>query len=256
MSLNTALTLLAHPDDETVLVGGTLAMLAAHGVAVHVVCATRGEGGEAGEPPVVTDRRDLGQAREAELRCAAERLGAASVDFLGYIDPEIGPENQLGPFQADFETLVSQLMDHVQRAQADLVLVHGPDGEYGHPAHQLMHRAAMTAIERLSDPPLVYSIMATVPGIDDHIWNESRLAHFALDITPWAEQKIAAMLCHVSQHALFLRRRKLAAVHDALRSLESFYREAPSVDGDHPDDAFARLLVEAGTNSITHPMKE
>ncbi|HLV35170.1 MAG TPA: PIG-L family deacetylase, partial [Spirillospora sp.] len=66
----------AHPDDETVLAGGMIALMTQQNIRVHVVGATRGEGGELGEPPVVADRADLGAVREAELRCAVKQLGA------------------------------------------------------------------------------------------------------------------------------------------------------------------------------------
>lgn len=64
----------AHPDDETVFAGGTLALLAGGEADVRVLCATRGEGGEMGEPPICL-RAELGPKREGELRCAARALG-------------------------------------------------------------------------------------------------------------------------------------------------------------------------------------
>ncbi len=250
MRIQNVLGLFAHPDDETVFCGGTLAMLHAQGVQTHLVCATRGEGGEAGEPPVVTNRSDLGMAREAELRCAAAALGVTSLVFLDYRDPEVGPDNALSPFTDDFETLAAQFARLIAITHADVVLTHGPDGEYGHPAHRLIHRAALAAIRRRAPATLGYSLAATVPGIEDHIWNSSRLAHLTLDITPWAEAKIAAMECHVSQHALFKRRRQLQTVREALRVIESFYREWPVVGPGLPDDAFAALLRAAGAQEI------
>src|SRR5215470_1682442 len=89
--MSTILAVAAHPDDETMLAGGTLAMYAEQGHAVYILATTRGEGGEAGEPPLATRER-LGAVREAELRCAAAALGAREVFFLPYIDPfmEIG----------------------------------------------------------------------------------------------------------------------------------------------------------------------
>src|SRR4051812_38934684 len=91
----------AHPDDETVMAGGTLAMLASRGIAVHIISATRGEGGEMGEPPVCT-REALGGVRSEELRCAGQALGAAEVDFLGYIDPVCIIDGEVFAFEADY----------------------------------------------------------------------------------------------------------------------------------------------------------
>ncbi|GAB4571467.1 MAG: N-acetyl-1-D-myo-inositol-2-amino-2-deoxy-alpha-D -glucopyranoside deacetylase [Anaerolineae bacterium] len=245
-SLHHVLGIFAHPDDETIMLGGTLAMLHARHVQTHLTLATRGEGGELGEPPVVPDRALLGAVREQELRCATARLGVTSLHLLGYIDPEVGLENTLRPFDADFEELVTRISTIIGEVRADVVLAHGPDGEYGHPAHQLIYRAVRAAVESHAPHVPFYSVAANVPGIEDHLWNTSRTAHLALDISPWAAAKIAAMECHRTQHALFKRRRKLAHVRDALRRTESFYREWPATNGRPPDDAFAALLRDCG----------
>src|SRR2546430_6323173 len=71
----------AHPDDETMLAGGTLAWAARAGLRVEILSVTRGEGGEVGEPPVTSQER-LGEGREAEPRCAAQALRAAGAHFL------------------------------------------------------------------------------------------------------------------------------------------------------------------------------
>ncbi len=246
MPLHNVLCCFAHPDDETFMAGGILAMLSACGVRTRVVCATRGEGGEAGEPPVVSDRADLGSAREAELRCALDRLGVHSLVLLDYVDPDIGPGDALGPFDADFDTLAGQIAAQIAGMPADAVLAHGPDGEYGHPAHRLIYRATLEAVQRQGRPVSFYSTAARVPGIEDHLWNASRTAHLVLDISPWAEAKVAAMECHTSQHALFKRRHRLATVREALRRVESVYREWPPLNGAPPDDDFAALLIAAG----------
>ncbi len=251
MSIANVLGLFAHPDDETIMAGGALAMLHAQGVRTHVASATRGEGGEVGEPPVVADRSQLGAAREAELRCAAQALGLTSLHFLGYVDPEVGPQEELAPFAADFPALVEQLARLIAALRADVVLTHGPDGEYGHPAHSLMHRAALQAVRQRAPQALLYSVSASVPGLEeDRIWNASRTAHLALDITPWAGAKLAAMECHVSQHALFKRRRNLQTVPQALRRVESFYREWPPCGEAPPADPFADLLRAAGAQAV------
>ncbi|MBI5667751.1 MAG: PIG-L family deacetylase [Chloroflexi bacterium] len=245
MTLRSVVAFFAHPDDETVLAGGLIALLARQGAAVHIVCATRGEGGEAGEPPVVLRRELLGTAREAELRCAARALGA-TVTVLDYVDPTIGPDEALFPFECDFTTLAGQFADIARQRRADLVLTHGGDGEYGHPAHQLVNQAVLYAIPRALPGTLVYTVAALVPQIEDRLWNASEPAHLALDIRPWAEAKVQAMECHVSQHALFKRRRQLQTVREALRTVESVRRAWPEPRGEPPRDAFADLLRTAG----------
>jgi LmbE family N-acetylglucosaminyl deacetylase len=244
MTLKSVVCFFAHPDDETILAGGMIALLASQGIKVQVVCATRGEGGEVGDPPVAT-RLTLGQVREAELRCACQALGAG-LTILDYVDPTIGPDDVLFPFQADFNALAGQLADIARRSRADVVLTHGADGEYGHPAHQLLHRAVMRGISYTLPNTLIYTVAANVPSIEDRLWNKSEPAHLALDIRPWSAQKIAAMECHLTQAALFKRRRELTSVREALRSTESVRRAWPDTHSEPPDDEFARLLKMAG----------
>jgi len=142
------LCIVAHPDDETMLCGGTLAVLAGRGVEIHVLCATRGEGGEMGEPPRAT-RAELGRVRAAEMRCACQALGVHRVDFLGYVDPVVGSEDTLYPFAEDEDELRDRLLANVRRLRPHILLTHGRDGEYGHPAHQLLHRATWAAFQQL-----------------------------------------------------------------------------------------------------------
>ncbi|NDJ86100.1 MAG: PIG-L family deacetylase [Chloroflexi bacterium] len=245
MTTQTVIFFGAHPDDETILTGGTLALLAQRGFRVVVVCATRGEGGEVGEPPVTDNRHQLGVIRETELRCACQALGVDEVIFLPYQDPVIGPGEELYAFEHDLDTLLAQVQDILMRYQPLLVLSHGSDGEYGHPAHRLLHQVTLQTVQSAPSSPLLYSVAAQVPGIEDRLWNQSDPAHLAIDITSWAEIKLAAATCHLSQHALFKRRRKLTSIRDALRLVEGFYRHWPPPDT-APNDVFAALMLEAG----------
>jgi LmbE family N-acetylglucosaminyl deacetylase len=85
------LAFFAHPDDETILAGGTLAMLAENGSRVHCLSATRGEGGELGETPLCSED-ELGQVRESEMVCEVGAQGRRSLTFLGYQDPRMGED--------------------------------------------------------------------------------------------------------------------------------------------------------------------
>jgi LmbE family N-acetylglucosaminyl deacetylase len=254
----TALSVLfvgAHPDDESMLAGATLALLHHKGHRTHVLCATRGEGGELGEPPVTDDRNKLAEVREKELRCACEALGTG-LTLLDYIDPLIGEGDTLYPFTANFETLAGQIADVIEAQQADVVLTHGSDGEYGHPAHRLVHRATRHAVENTGREIVLYSVAALIPDIEDRLWNKSDPAHLAFNIDPFVEEKHQAALCHRSQHALFKRRRKLDNVRQALRMTESFHRHLPPLENHQPpDDAFARMMLEAGAWRPEHPDK-
>jgi LmbE family N-acetylglucosaminyl deacetylase len=245
------LIILAHPDDETMLSGGALALLAQAGAEVHYLCATRGEGGELGEPPVCS-RAQLGAVREAEMRCAVQALGGASLEFLGYIDPTVGENDELHPYTADFDGLVTQISAQLERWQPIAVITHGSNGEYGHPAHQLTHRAARQAVERVAETSphqaaLLYTFSADFPQHPrPRLANQDDPAHLLLDITPALPRKIEAALCHKTQHALFVRRSSQQAgrqlsVPEVLMQVEGLHRAYPPVESP-PQDAISELL--------------
>lgn len=236
------LCVIAHPDDETILTGGTLALLAAQRVEVHVVCLTRGEGGELGEPPLGT-REQLGDVREAELVCAVGKLGGRSLSFLGYVDPTVGADNQLFAPAHDPTMLSGQIVASIKQTGAQVVVTHGSNGEYGHPAHQLVHTSVLIAAASLgAAAPLVYSFAAAYPAHPyPRLANASDPADVVVDVSAFMAKKTAAALCHASQTALFVRRRSEAAgrpltVAEVLLAEESFRRQWP---GDAPAaDAF------------------
>lgn len=241
------LVIIAHPDDETMLSGGALALLARAGAEVHYLCATRGEGGEVGEPPVAT-RAELGTAREAEMCCAAQALGGAGVEFLDYIDPLVGDNDELHPYTQDFETLVFSIKENIHRVAPDAVITHGSSGEYGHPAHQLTHQAVDAAIKMLDAASLLYyTFSAAFPAHPrPRLVNQNDPAHIVLDITPALQQKIDAALCHKSQNALFVRRSSIRAgrqleVAEVVMKLEGLHRAYPPVNGS-VSDLIADLL--------------
>lgn len=242
------LAFFAHPDDEAMLAGGTLALLAQSGAEVHYLCATRGEGGELGEPPLC-DRADLGLVRQQELACAVESLHGSSLGFLDYVDPLVGPDDQLFPYANDIRLLAGQVAAHIQQHQADIVITHGSNGEYGHPAHILSHQAARLAVESMTAPrPILYTVAAIFP---DHprprLANKDDPATLILDIRDVLKQKESSALCHRTQHALFVRRpsqevgRQLR-VPEVLMQVESLHCTYPVVNG-KPDDPLVQALA-------------
>ena len=80
------LAVLAHPDDESLGFGGTLAKYAAEGIETYLVTATRGERGRFGSLGEGGDPVEVGRVREAELRAAAAVLGIREVSVLGFPD--------------------------------------------------------------------------------------------------------------------------------------------------------------------------
>jgi LmbE family N-acetylglucosaminyl deacetylase len=241
------LAFFAHPDDETMMAGGTLALLAGAGVTVHYVCATRGEGGETGEPPLCS-MEELGDVREQEMVCAVGALGGRSLTFLGYTDPRVGPENELYAYTDNLTLLAGQAAASIRQFAADVVLTHGSNGEYGHPAHVLTHQAARIAVESLGkDAPLLYSVAG---NFRDHprprSANKDDPAHLVLDISPALERKTAAALCHRTQHTLFVRRPSIEhgrpmTVPEVIQKIESLHRASPAVNGSLEDPLAAIL---------------
>jgi LmbE family N-acetylglucosaminyl deacetylase len=241
------LAFFAHPDDETMLCGGTLALLARQGAHVHLLIATRGEGGEMGEPPLST--------RESELNCAAQALGAENLSVMEYIDPTVGADNTLFAFTGDVEKLAVQIILAMQLWRVDAIITHGINGEYGHPAHKIAHRAAWRAAQVLGDQaPLLYTAQAVFP---DHPYprlaNTDAPAHLIVDVSPVLQQKTQAALCHRTQHALFVRHHSEEAgrqmtVPEVISSVESLHRAWPVVeDGAPVEDALARMLLDSGS---------
>jgi N-acetylglucosamine malate deacetylase 2 len=246
------LAFFAHPDDETMLAGGLLALLALQGARLHYLCATRGEGGEAGEPPVC-ERQQLGEVREKEMECAVETLGGAILEFLDYQDPLVGEENQLFAYTQDQEGVKRRVKDFILRYGIEAVITHGAGGEYGHPAHIISHEAARKTVETLNDglPEAdairLYSVQA---AFKDHpkprLANQDEPAHLVLDVTGVFDRKVAAALCHRSQHALFVRRASKDAgrsltVPEVITPLESLHRVLPSGEGLVEDPLFQML---------------
>jgi LmbE family N-acetylglucosaminyl deacetylase len=244
------LAFFAHPDDETMMAGGALMMLAHRGFQVHYYSATRGEGGEVGEPPLCTVE-ELGVVREDELMCAVRSLSGSSLTFLGYVDPRVGPDDILYPFNADLNTLAGQVAASIRQHQAAAVFSHGSNGEYGHPAHVLMHQAVSRAVATLGKhAPLFYSANAAYPGHPrPRLMNKDDRADIVLDIGPVREQKVRAVLCHKTQNAMFIRNTSKEAGHpvslsDVIMPMESFHRVFPPLaDGERLDDAVARALI-------------
>jgi N-acetylglucosamine malate deacetylase 2 len=246
------LSFFAHPDDETMMVGGTLAILARTGAKIHFVSATRGEGGENGEPPLCS-QEELGRFRAEELSCAVQALGGAGLEFFDYIDPRVGPGDELFSYSENLERVASQLKEVILRRHAQVLFTHGSNGEYGHPAHLFTHRAAMQAVSELGEQaPLVYSPHASYPEHPrPRLMNRDDPADLVIDITPVLEQKIAAAMCHRTQHALFIRNSskeagRLMTVPEVILPDESLHRQYPNVNRHPLQDALVDALRAAG----------
>lgn len=145
----------AHPDDEALLAGGTLARYAAEGARVAVITCTGGEAGESWDPTL--DPVRLSEVRREELREACDLLGVGQVQILGYHDSGV-------PARGDPRSLVAaplaQIADRIAAALAplgpDVVITHDPTGGYGHPDHIRASEATTLAVGLLARRPLLY----------------------------------------------------------------------------------------------------
>jgi LmbE family N-acetylglucosaminyl deacetylase len=148
------LAVFAHPDDETFGTGGTLALYAHRGVDVHLVCATRGEVGEA--PQDLEGFASIGEMREDELRCAAGILGLRAVYFLDYRDSGMpgSPDNShpQALAAAPVERVAREVAHFIREIRPQVVITFDPIGGYHHPDHIAIHRATVEAFRMASDP--------------------------------------------------------------------------------------------------------
>ncbi len=153
-STHTLLAVLAHPDDETVGMGGTLALHARRGDDVYLICATRGEVGTV-DPEHVGKFSSIAELREAELRCAAEHLGLKEVFFLGYRDSGMpGSEENKHPdaqVAHSVDEVAGKVVRYIRELKPDAVLTFDPIGGYRHPDHIQIHNATVLAFEKADD---------------------------------------------------------------------------------------------------------
>jgi LmbE family N-acetylglucosaminyl deacetylase len=253
------MAVLAHPDDECLGTGGTLAKYAADGVEVFLLTATRGDGGRfrghrCGDPQHPGSQA-LGTIREAELRAAAAVLGVREVTLLDYRDQHLD--------RADAREAIARIAGELRRVRPDVVLTFGPDGAYGHPDHIAISQFTTAAMVAAADPAF--------PGIADaaphtpsklyylawprSTWSAYEAAVKRLSVTvdgierqatPWPDWAITTVIdtadvwatvwravsCHESQLAAYVRLRDLSDEHHrALWGRQSFYRAFSTVNG-------------------------
>jgi LmbE family N-acetylglucosaminyl deacetylase len=138
------MAVLAHPDDESLGVGGTLARYAAAGVETCLVTATRGERGRYFTNENRPSDEEVGRVREAELRAAARELGVRELVLLDYVDGEL---DRASPREA-----VGRIADLLRRVRPHVVLTFDPFGAYGHPDHVAICQFTTAAVLAAADP--------------------------------------------------------------------------------------------------------
>lgn len=220
----TVVFLHAHPDDEAIATGGTMASLAARGHRVVLVTAT---GGELGEVPdgLLAPGETLAGRRAAELAEACTALGVARQVFLGYTDSGMADEPtnvRPGCFAAaDVDEAARRLAGLLDEEGAQVLVTYDEHGGYGHPDHVQVHAVGMRAAE-LARTEVVY--LATMDrgamqalrdradglGTDDGpgdaeldqfdtLGEPSERITTEVDVTPFLAAKRAGMTAHASQ---------------------------------------------------------
>jgi LmbE family N-acetylglucosaminyl deacetylase len=207
------LAIFAHPDDESLACGGTLARLADQGARVTLLCATRGEAGE--RTPGCSEDIALGTLRRGELHEAAQQLGLDDVILLDHPDGELNDVE---------DTLFRQeIVLTLRHMQPDLVITFAADGLYWHPDHIAVHERVTEAVESLGTtaPALFYVVFpeglmrrvieaaqanpSAPPNLS--LWSldpsafgaYSQPATLIVDASSHVHRKLSALRCHRSQ---------------------------------------------------------
>ena len=228
----------AHPDDEGFGFGGTLAMLAARGARVTLVCSTNGDVGEISDPALATPE-NLHEVRQEELRQAMKVTGVEDVRFLGYRDSGMDgtPDNDhpRSLYQAPPDEVVAKMVEIIREVRPDLVFTHDPTGGYGHPDHVTIHLRTARAFEAAGDgdafkdgttgdhqpwtPRSLYYVCFPRSnfqrmwermielGIEppfakleaEKIGSPDEAVTTTMDVTPYVETKRASLACHRTQ---------------------------------------------------------
>lgn len=270
MSQHSILAVLAHPDDESFGMGGTLAYYAKQGYDVYLVCATRGEAGMM-DPEHLGDFTSVAEKRENELRCAAHTLGLKEVFFLGYRDSGMpGSEDNNHPnaqINQPIEQVAGEVVKYIRELKPEIVLTFDPIGGYRHPDHIHIQQATTLAFEEADNtsfhpeagspfkPQALYyhvfprwflRVMTSIMplfGMNPRKWGRNKdidlksLAdvhfptHTRVSIRSVADIKSNAGACHASQGGIQMRRGLMGFVTKVFGEHEDFMRAYPPVNG-------------------------
>jgi LmbE family N-acetylglucosaminyl deacetylase len=215
----------AHPDDETIIQGGSLAKAVDEGHRVVIVYATDGEHGEVPEG-LLAPGEMLVERRRVEAARSAEALGTSRLVWLGYGDSGMmGTDDNDDPgcfWRADVDKAAEALAGVLREEGADLLTIYDPQGNYGHPDHIQVHRVGARAAELAGTPEVLEVTMSrdhirglieaavaagvdidpdmpdlSDPGITFGMPDDAITT--TIDVTPWLDRKRAAMEAHASQ---------------------------------------------------------
>ena len=195
-----SLFLIAHPDDE-VFCSGLMSELRAQEKDVHLVCFTRGEGGERGQ---ASGDLSLGKIRQEELAQAASALDVTSLTFLDFVDPACD-NGRLAEPELDSSELLAELETLIDKFSVTNLITHGSSGEYWHPAHLCLHRHSRILNRRLPNLQLwtfnAWTPQHPLPGV----LNQDDPANLTIDVSAHHQRRLQALSCHHSQEQVFQR---------------------------------------------------
>jgi LmbE family N-acetylglucosaminyl deacetylase len=213
----TLLAVLAHPDDESFIFGGTLAMQVRAGGKAAILCLTDGQVGRTGG---ICTREELGRVRREELRRAAKILGIEHLFTPGLMD---GGLDAVGD-----EAGTRIVREHIERFQADVLLTFGPEGASGHADHKACYRWTLAAAGDRRVYVMSWPEGAEVPR------KATPLPPTAIvDVSPLGDLVSRAFLEHKTQiDHLDLHTRLLKA----LAGKEYYHRVRPPVPPDEPTE--------------------
>jgi LmbE family N-acetylglucosaminyl deacetylase len=242
------MAVLAHPDDESLGIGGTLAKYASEGLDVFLLTATPGDRGRYRDyrfgDPQHPGASALASIRERELRAAASALGVQDVALLDYRDQELDRAN---PREA-----VPAIVEHLRRVRPDVIITFGPDGAYGHPDHIAISQLTTAAVVAAADPAISKLYYIAWP---ESTWAAYQRAFKKLtsmvdgverQVVPWPDWEITTVIdtrqfcqtvwraisCHESQMTVYTQLEHLSPEHrEALWGVQSFYRVFSTVNG-------------------------
>ncbi|MBN9660452.1 MAG: PIG-L family deacetylase [Acidobacteria bacterium] len=254
------LAVLAHPDDESLGFGGTLAKYAMEGVETHLVTATRGERGRYFGHGKDANPAEVGAVREAELRAAADVLGIREVALLGYGDAVLD--------QTEPSIAIRAIAAHIRRIRPHVVVTFGPEGAYGHPDHIAISQFTTAAVVCAGDSAYATGEGANGGPLPAHrvaklhylAWRSDKWDAYqgafrkltsmvdgvVRQATPWPDWAVTtvidtsthwpavwkAVCCHRSQMSIYSQLEQLADEQQkALWGTQEFYRVYSAVNG-------------------------
>ncbi len=205
-----ALTIVAHPDDESFLFAGTTLKFEEEGNEVAVICATRGEkGADRLNRPLSEEQ--MAEIRTKELHVACGILGCVCKKFFNFKDGNLD--------NTDINLIASELAEQLEELKPQIIMTFGAEGISGHRDHVTIHKAVLAALERVQTKPKELWLAGIPASMIEDFRNHMHQrkvhhSHFVkndlqgvpdekltqIDISKFRDKKLAAIKAHESQY--------------------------------------------------------